>query len=705
MTRGLVLLSVIACATTCVAQPCTVKGKIVEAHTGDLLAGAGVRSLANSAQGTVSDANGSFELTTTTEDTLVVTFMGYADEVVPVATLAGCTVTVEMTALAKDIDVVEIKAERIIAEEFTIRKIRKLDIYTNPSAKADPILAVNSMPSATTTDESANISLRGGSPAETGIFLNNVPINDAVRYSQLNGIGTFSIFNTALINNVQVYPGNPPLEYGNSTSGLIALQTDENIPARGASSVALTLASMGAYTTGKLTERSSFTVFGNYQPSVLLRAVNKRTLKDLRSFSSGDLGAHYYGKWRRNTVVKVFNYSLVESYRFHLAEPSYDGIFDQHKVRNFTVANIRKRIRNTEVSFNQGVSFSKADYRYGTTDIDLALHDLFSSFNVHRSGQAAEWKAGLSYDHKSSDFTGTFPVYSFAADVDHPVAHAAASDHVSNPEVYAYYKYFLDSRWVAGAGIRKNIAVENFKDYLSLQGNLHYKPDENLTINMSVGRYHKYQLPRGEGSVPHLIKSLQYSADMNYATSALEASFSAFYKRGLAEGVTTAIRGVEWFTRYKFNNSLRLQLSLTSLDAESTQQGGSKPSPYNIHYFIRGNAEYKIKGVWTLTTVFLFRQGSYYYPVAGTAFHESLQVYEPIYAQDPERLPAYNTIDVSVSRIFLLTQKASAVAFASAGNVCNMKNVRSYTYSHDYSQRQAYLFSLRTFYIGLVINF
>ena len=103
--------------------------------------------------------------------------------------------------------------------------------------------------------------------------------------------------------------------------------------------------------------------------------------------------------------------------------------------------------------------------------------------------------------------------------------------------------------------------------------------------------------------------------------------------------------------------------------------------------------------------MFLFRQGSYYYPVTATTFRDDLQVYEPITARDPARLPSYNTIDVSVSKIFPLTPRSSAVAFASCGNIFNMKNVRDYTYNYDYSTREAYLFSLRTFYLGLIINF
>jgi hypothetical protein len=131
----------------------------------------------------------------------------------------GCLLNVKLSAATTKLDEVEIKSERLIAADFTVRKMSKLAIYTNPSSKADPLLAVNTLPSSTTLDESPNISIRGSSPAETGIFFNNVPIYDAVRYAQINGLGTFSVFNTALINQVQVYPGNPPLEFGNTTSG------------------------------------------------------------------------------------------------------------------------------------------------------------------------------------------------------------------------------------------------------------------------------------------------------------------------------------------------------------------------------------------------------------------------------------------------------------------------------------------------------
>jgi hypothetical protein len=685
-------------------QPCILQGSVADLQTRELLPGANVRSMNNLQIGVNTDSNGFFELKISAKDTLVITFVGYEEQKIPVNEALDCRIHVLLKGVTNSIREVEIKGERIISEEFTIHKIRKLEIYTNPSAKADPILAVNSTPSATTTDESANISLRGGSPAETGIFLNNVPINDAVRYSQLNGIGTFSVFNTALINNVGVYPGNPPLEYGNSTSGLIALQTDETIPNKTTNMLSLTLANLGFYRFSKLSEKSSLTLFTNYQPSSPIRSVNAKALKDLKLFSSADLGLHYVKKLAPNTIIKFFNYTLTESYRFYYPQPSYDGDFFQHKVRNFTVGNIRKRIGSTEISFNQGASFSKANYLYSTTDINLSLFDLYASLNIQHMETFSEWKTGVSYDHRSSAFKGTFPTFEFAVGEKHPVSQAASDDHVSNPEWYGYYKRYLGTKWIVGGGIRKNIIIEKNKNYLSLQGNIHFKPDTYWDINFSAGQYHKYQLPQEGSSEPSLMKSNQYSLDLSYSRTSWTNSASIFYKSGNVDDIKTTTKGMELFSRFKINNNLRCQVSLTSLDATQTLGLETKSSPYNIHYFLRGNIEYKIQGTWTFTTVFLFRQGSYFPIITQATYSDSLDVFVPLYTKTV-RLPSYNTIDLSISKIFLLTEKSTAISFISAGNIFDFKNVRGYTYNVDYTIRKQNLFSMRTVYFGIIINF
>ena len=284
----------------------SITGKVVDAETGVELTGAHVYSSEDWRNGVITDADGGFTIQTNPESLLIVTYVGYQE-------FAGALPSnglIQMSPIVIRGEEVVVTAAPLVAEEFRFDKISKLEIYTNPAAKADPILAVNSLPSATTTDESANISLRGSSAIETGTFLNNVPIYDAVRYSQLNGIGTFSIFNTSIIQDVSVFPGNPPLEFGNTTSGLIGLTTDESILEGNTTSAIISLANVGLSREQRINDRQSLKFFSNGQPSRVMKALNNEALREIRDFESGDLGIYWYGSTNKLSW-KVLNYSVL----------------------------------------------------------------------------------------------------------------------------------------------------------------------------------------------------------------------------------------------------------------------------------------------------------------------------------------------------------------------------------------------------------
>jgi hypothetical protein len=696
------LLLAFACGGYAKAQCKTVTGLVKDGATGEALLGATVRAANDAGTGVITDVNGKFQWKTDTTVLVRISFVGFED----VEILIGkeCEVEVNLLPSSTGLDEVVIKSERLIAEEFTVSKIKKLEIYTNPSARADPLLAVNASPSATTTDESANISLRGGSPNETGIFLNNVPINDAVRYAQLNGIGTFSIFNTALINQVQVYPGNPPLEFGNTTSGLIALTTDEDIPDKAVNTVSVSLASMGYFTSRKVGRKSALTAFANYQPSALLRWFNPAALERVKKFRTADMGLHYFSRLSDRTVFKVFNYSNRESFLFDSRTPTYRGDFNQEKIRNYTVANLRHRFRNSELSLNQGISYSHARFSLSTLNARLNLTDFFTSLNYQYFGKKGEVKTGLSYDYRGSDFRGQFPRYNFALGEQYPVDSATSRAAVRLPEAYAYGKINLSSKWIAGGGIRRGISLGEQPAFWSSQVNLNFRPSKPWNFILSAGRYNKLLIPQGSTSGVDHIQTDQYSLDVTHTTQRLEGSFSLFAKNGQQGQLKTAVQGLELFGRYRINRNLRTQLSITSLSAKQTMGNETTSSPFDIRYFLRGNVEYKFLGTWTTTLVFLFREGSFWRPVSGATFNPNLGVFEPTFGA-LSRLPNYSLLDFSVSKLFAVGKEASAVAFCGLSNIPNFQNVRDYAYNFDYTEKTAELFSLRTIYFGVVINF
>ncbi len=702
--KTLIVTALLMAASHVCAQVCqTVTGRVLDATTKEGLPGANVRLRGQWQGGASTDAAGLFSLAASAGDTLVISFVGYEEKetIVP----PTCLVTAELNEYAMLTEEVVIRAERLIAEEFRAMKADKLQIYTNPAAKADPLLAVNSMPAATTLDESANISLRGSTSQETGIFLNNVPIYDGVRYGQLNGIGTFSIFNTALINNVQVFAGNPPLEYGNTSSGLIALQTDTNVPKKTATQLSLTLASVGVSSQRRLRKNSSFSFFANHQFSALLRGLNTASLARIRKFGSTDAGLYYFSQPSDKSSLRIFNYSLRENFTFDYRHPSFQGDFTADKTRNFTTASFQQRMGKGEFSINQGLSFSSSHFGYSLADIRLQSRDLYSSLNYFRSGKKWDVKGGLSHDNRWQQFNGTLPQYDFAVAPNHPFFSVASSTRVAITEGYLYTKYRFSDRWMAGAGLRKNAFAD--QGYLSWQTNLKWQMTEPFSWLLSAGRYHRIDFARGGARPTDFFQTDQLSLDGMYQSRKWEGSLAVFAKRTVLSDQLRETWGVEGFVKYQWSHWLA-QVSISSLRSTVTEADGIPyASPFDLSYFGRANFQYRSSHGWTISLFSLFREGTFHRPVTSAGFNEQWQVFEPLLAPQPEqqRLPGYVNMSINVSKLISLGDAVGMVAFASMDNVTNHVNVRSYAYTFDYQNRKAELFAQRTFFVGCVFNF
>lgn len=643
------------------------------------------------------------------EDTLEISFVGFEQRLIPVRALRPGTIIISMRPGTAEMEEVVISAEKLIAEEFSIEKIRKIEVYLNPNAKADPLLAVNSMAAATTTDESANVSLRGSSPAETGIFFDNVPIYDAVRFSQLNGIGTFSIFNTSIVNNVQVYPGNPPLEYGNTTSGLIAIQSEDDIPKVNTNSAVISLANFGLTATRRIRDNTSLTLFSNGSLAGGLIGLNDAAFEDLKDFKSLDFGLHYVVNVGTSSKIKIFNYALLESYDFTFRNPSFVGNFAQRRRRNFTVGSYRRRFRRSEFSINQGFSISRSEFDYSRADLSVLNTDYYGSVNYMLF--AGDWtmKSGLTFDRRRSSFDGFFPQYDFAIGPNHPYLAETATALSEVPEFYLYNKYALSDDWILGLGVRKNIDFTNGKSYWSGQGNIHHKFTEKKTFNASIGQYHKRGLGSDEDgrSINGLITSRQVSLDLNIDGSKGQRQLAVFAKRTIRPSDVAEVFGVEVYWSHRFSHKLNGSLSYSYINAQIEANGTTYPSRYDMNYFVKGNLSYNPAANWTVSMVFLLRHGTYFEPISSTSYRADLEVFEPHFFERPQgtRYPDYKVVDLSVSKLIPISEQLTMVVFGNTSNVLDFKNIRTYSYNFDYSNRRQNLFGRRIVYVGCVLNF
>jgi hypothetical protein len=686
------------------AQPCgQIDGVVIDASSGQSLPGAHVRTASDWKNGVSTSDDGRFRIAVGPSDTLVVSFIGYQTTSYLLAT--SCSVTIGLTSTSQTMADITITAPRLIVEEFKTSGIKKMDIYLNPAAKADPLLAVSTLPSATTLDESANVSLRGSTTSETGIFINNVPVYDAIRYSQLNGIGTFSIFNTAIIDNVQVFPGNPPLEYGNTASGLISLETDTHIPEKKSTQLAFSLASVGGTFQTAFGKRTSLQLFTNYQPSAVLKAFNRTALADIHKFNSVDGGVHLTHRFKNNVQLRLYNYSLSESYTFHYKHPTYDGDFNQGKSRNLMIMNLHKRKGTSEFSLNQGWSMSRTNYDYSSSWIDLNQQDLYTSVNYRYYGKTFDVKTGVSHDNRYSGFAGTFPQYDYAIGEQHPMISEKGNARLQLNEAYVYIKVSPLSWLTAGQGLRAILPGDGRSWAFSHQSNLRAVASGSLYFLFSTGRYH--QTIFGQSESEEQVRSAQQSLDAVYHNNRVEASASLFHKTIFRTNNTKEVTGGEFYVKYAKGRKIQAQVSLTSLSAEVTEGIVKYRDQYDIHYYVRGNAQYGFNQKWLMSAILLLRQGSFVLPISSVEYDEVVGAYKPqYYTRDlAERLPSYSSVALNLSRMTAFSDNIAAVMFASVNNVLNRENTRGYYYTEDYSGRVPVSFSARTVYFGMVVYF
>ncbi len=681
------------------------KGRVSDASTSEALIGANIYVKSDWQKGASTDVNGEFSIKgLVTGDTLVISYIGY-DELL-YRYNGEKELQIRLNSSATSIDEVIITAEKLVAEEFTYKKVKRLDIYLNPSAKADPLLAVNSLPSSTTLDESANVSFRGSSPGETGVFVNNAPLYDFVRFSQLNGIGTFGIFNTAMVDELLVFPGNPPLEYGNTTSGLIAIKTTEKVPEEEVKNVTVSLASYGFLISQPINKKQSITAFSNYQPAAIIKAINSEALNAIEDFNSIDLGLSYLNILNDNTILKVFNYSLLEGYDFNLTSPTLNTLFQQRKKRNFTITNLRRKIGNSEITFNNNISFSNSNFRYADTDIELNNFDGFGSLNYLYTQSKMSFKSGIALDYREQHFDGTFYTIDYAEGPGFPTASSRSTTELIRPEMYAYLTYYASDKWTFGGGLRKNIPTKNQDDFLSSQVSSKYSISETSSLTFGLGNYHRYDFANEGGSV--LNESKQVSLDYSYSKSGTTLQASVYAKNTVVNSLESDITGLELFVRTKIANKLRGQLSYSIIDGTSKNSEGVEfPNAFDLDYFVRGNLEWRLNANWTFNSTFSFRQGNYYQPFTRAVFEPEVDAFRPEFSglTNQSRLPDYGTIDISLSRMIPISEKVNIIAFGTMNNILNRENIRTYTYNFDYSERSTSLFSQRTVYFGAVINF
>ena len=321
------LLLSIACVFTSLAyaQNNDIKGFVYEASTGEPVMYCNV-VLKGTILGCSTNENGYFNLTRIPDGkyTLMITCVGYDTLTENISLAHGQTLNRKFTLkeTSMTLETVSITADKIEARTETKTSVitvtpRTINKIPSIGGQADLAQYLQVVPGVIFTgDQGGQLYIRGGSPIQNKVLLDGMVI-----YNPFHSIGLFSVFDTDIIRNAEVYTGGFGAEYGGRISSIMDISTRDGNKKRwtgklGASCFGAKLTLEGPIVKPKTNNDAAITMVLSAKNSYL-----QQTSKALYQYASEDgLPFNYtdlYGKVSINapngSKVNFFGFSFNDS--------------------------------------------------------------------------------------------------------------------------------------------------------------------------------------------------------------------------------------------------------------------------------------------------------------------------------------------------------------------------------------------------------
>ena len=596
-----------------------------------------------------------------------------------------------------------------ISEKFSVQKLEKMDIYLNPASNGDALKAITILPASTNVEETANPSLRGASADRSRVYLNGAPILNPVRFGRINGLGNFSLFNTEIIDKQYVYASNPPLTFGNSSGGIVEIETNKKLRDQGLQ-LSLALSNIGIMWNKKISKNSFTQLYGNYQFDSPFLALNKKSLEILNSFSTLDFGANTHIKISDKLSFNSFNYFITEDYNVvsNTLNFSSDAIASNN--RFFSVNNLDYISSKTRIRYAAMFDYRKQNFNYGNIDSDVSNYQYFNSIGVKtRFTHNFTAQYGIDSSIFSNRYNEIIPVYFFAPSSDSPVIQNIDKIDFYYIEPYLYLNYELLYNLGISGAIRKNILWDTAaKSFLSYQLSSHYKITPKNRFILSGGKYHSYTTPNFFIRNYSLLSSQQLALDYYYESSKINISTAIYYKNDEGDFRLNDFErydqiktfGFELSLDFPFYKNFRLNVSNSYIDQKQFISETEFNTALNLKYFVKAQFMYNNSNLFSCSLLFTTRPGNHYTSIGNASFNQNANDYQPTFNRPfSATFSDYKRFDFSINKLIPF-KKSYLIAFAAVNNIFDHKNQSSVFYNQNYTDQSFNYFERRILYFG-----
>ncbi|MBR1766930.1 MAG: TonB-dependent receptor [Bacteroidales bacterium] len=528
MKRILLSLLVLFSVTQTVFAQCTVKGVLFDESNGEAIPFANVMlikagtvsdNVKQTGHGCATDINGFFLINKVPEGsyTLKVRYMGYQEysEEVTLTAKKILTKTIRLKPAAQMLQAVEItdskKEERQMQTQVSVQKITSSQIQQMPSigGTADLAQYMQVLPGVTSTgDQGGQLYIRGGSMIQNLTLLDGMIV-----YNPFHSIGLYSIFETDVILNANIYTGGFGAEYGGRMSSVMDITTRDGNKRHHSGKIGLNTFGTSLILEGPLKRESSKS---QSTISYLITAKNSylsHTSETLYPYIDGGLPFDFldlYGKLSLNsgTGSKINFFG----FRFDDKVNQYQGIADYHW-RNYGAGTNFMLVTGASAILDGTIAYSNYNISLddGTTD---KKYSEIGGFNAqmqftHFFG-ANKFRYGISIEGYTTDFQ-------FSNSYGKQISQHEASTNLS---VFGTYN-IRAGNWVIDPGLRLAFYATLHAPVFEPRIAAKYNINEDLRLKLAGGYYSQVFLDaRSDNDIVNLFTGfLTGSPDLNLPTT------------------------------------------------------------------------------------------------------------------------------------------------------------------------------------------
>ncbi len=338
-------------------------GQIIDSTSGDPLPYSSL-ILKHTHRGSEADDQGYFRLQFSPEDldqVVEINHLGYKPYSVPVSTLLNYNISkIKLSPMDLPIRSILVKDQAILPVDFKPEKgyydIRSDQLQLQAGwGEADVLRMLQIVPGIQATDESsANLHIRGGTPDQNLLLLDDIPIYKAGHF-----FGFFSTINTNLIEQVKVYKGGFGAGYGGRSSGVIDIKNKLSDVTRFQGSVGLTplnfhvdLAMPLFKKKSSLLVGSRSSIIGEQPPPLFRSTLNQKfqsgkiaEYRDLEDsdilnrneavYDYGDFNVRWQYRFKKDDAITLSHFSNQDDfqYDFEIDQPTFTQITND-KIRS-----------------------------------------------------------------------------------------------------------------------------------------------------------------------------------------------------------------------------------------------------------------------------------------------------------------------------------------------------------------------------------